>query len=127
MIIIRFFLVAALVFLSSCSWIGTNDWFTAEKGNPVDEKKVAELTAFPFEQMAPEAPPPPKPEFRPPVPGTMAEEYTWRNGYWTYKDGTGFSWNPGYWLRKPAFSAVWRQDLWLQRAYGWTLVPGHWQ
>lgn len=127
-----FFLLAGLtvlLLLNGCSWLGIDDWFAAspQVGNPVDEQKLAELNKFPYEQMAPEAPPEPKEEKHGHPPGNVPDEYTWRDGHWEYADGNGFNWKSGYWLRKPAFSAAWRQDVWMQRAYGWTFVPGHWE
>lgn len=93
----------------------------------IDEVEKAKYEAFPFVQMAPDAPPPPRSEFRGNPPGQIADEYAWRDGHWEYVDGQGFRWLPGYWLRKPAFSASWRQDMWMQRSYGWALVPGYWE
>jgi hypothetical protein len=113
-----------LTSLSGCSWLGMDDWFPNDPPPPPPDTR--DFTKFPYEQMAPEAPPPPKPEFRTVRPNP-ADEFAWRRGYWVYKDGQGFIWNHGYWIRKPAFTAVWAPDFWLQRAYGWVLVPGHWE
>ena len=111
--------------LSGCSWLGMDDWLVDDTPPP-PPANTRDFSKFPYEQMAPEAPPPPKPEFRTPRP-EPADEFAWRRGFWSYKDGQGFIWNNGYWIRKPAFTAVWAPDFWLQRAYGWVLVPGHWE
>lgn len=121
-----------MIGLQGCSWLGMDDWFSSPpepepQMNPVDEVKKAQIEAFPYEQMAPEAPPAPKSEYKGNPPGNNTDEYTWRKGHWEYRDGSGFAWLPGYWLRKPAFTASWKQDMWLQRAYGWSYVPGHWE
>jgi hypothetical protein len=123
--ILRILPLLLLLGLAQCSELGLGDWLPAEKAKPVDQDKLAELNKFPYIQMAPDAPPPLKPEFRGRSPGN--DEYTWRRGHWDYVDGAGFKWTSGSWLRKPAFSAVWSQDMWLQRTYGWTFVPGHWE
>jgi hypothetical protein len=117
----KFLLLAALpLFLNACS-----DWYSSER--QVDEAKLKELSAFPYELMAPEAPPPPQVEMKGLPPGEIADEYVWRKGHWEYKDGEGWLWKAGYWLRKPAFTAAWKQDAWLKHTYGWVLVPGHWE
>jgi hypothetical protein len=110
-----------LTALSGCSWLG--DTSDAAKEPPPGTR---DFNRFPYEQMAPEAPPPPRPEFQTPRPNPP-DEYTWRKGYWSYVDMKGFVWNPGYWIQKPAFTAVWSEDFWVQRAYGWVLVKGHWE
>ncbi len=127
------FALPLLLALSSCSWLGMEEWspnfdgwFAPSKGNAVDEKALAELNKFPYILMAPDAPPPPKNEIRSPVP-TPREQYDWRPGHWTYEDGKGFIWNGGGWIKKPAFTAVWKPDFWVQHTYGWALVPGHWE
>ncbi len=93
---------------------------------PPAEETLAELNRFPYEQMAPEAPPPPRYEIPPPRP-LPGDEYAWRPGHWDYVDGSGFAWRPGYWIKKPAFTAVWKPDFWTHHTYGWSRVPGHWE
>ena len=116
-----------LLSLNACESLGVDDWFAVENGNPVDEKRLAELNSFPFELMAPQAPPQANEEIKPPKP-MPADEYDWRPGHWEYVDNQGgFQWREGYWIRKPAFTAVWAPDFWIQRTYGWSLVPGHWE
>lgn len=115
----------AVLALSGCSWLGFEE--EPPPPPPVNEEKLAEANAFPYELMAPEAPPPMRYQEHGDPPGNIADEYGWRSGHWEYKDGPGFTWKRGYWIRKPAFSAVWKNDVWLERAYGWTLVPGHWE
>lgn len=116
-------------FLSACSWLGMDGWFDSPpEPKPVaEEEKIPGVHNFPYEQMSPDAPPPARPEFKGRPPGNVADEYTWREGHWEFKDGSGFSWKSGYWLRKPAFSASWKPDMWLQRSYGWVFVPGYWE
>ena len=117
--------IILLLTLQGCAEL--DEMFASSNANPVDEVEKAKYESFPFEQMAPNAPPPPRYETKGYPPGPNADEYVWRKGHWVYLDGNGFSWVGGYWLRKPAFSADWKQDMWLQRTYGWTYVPGHWQ
>ena len=120
--LVSFLLLASL---SGCSWLGMDDWGwdDAPKAPPPGTR---DFNAFPYEQMAPEAPPVAKPEFRTPQP-TPPDEYLWRRGFWSYEDGKGFVWNAGYWMKKPAFTAVWKPDYWIQHTYGWALVRGHWE
>jgi hypothetical protein len=117
--------LALLGALSACSWLGLDDW-DSSPANGVDEAKLAEMNRFPYEKMAPDAPPPPQMEIptAKPMPG---DEYAWRPGHWEYVDGAGFRWSGGYWIRKPAFTAVWKPDFWIHHTYGWALVPGHWE
>jgi hypothetical protein len=106
-----------------------DDWFDAQptNGNPVDEARLAELNRFPFEQMAPDAPPASPIEYPGPKP-EPGDEYTWRPGHYDYVDTQGgWQWRPGYYIRKPAFTAVWKRDFWMHHTYGWALVPGHWE
>lgn len=115
-------------FLQACSWLGLEDWNDAPPPTPVkEEDKIPGVHGFPYEQMAPDAPPPSRPEFKGSAPGNIADEYVWRDGHWEFRDGQGFIWKSGYWLRKPAFSASWKPDMWMQRSYGWVFVPGYWE
>ncbi len=116
-------LVLLLGPLSACSWL---DGLYSPDTSNADQPKTRDFSKFPYEQMAPDAPPPPRAEFQTPRP-TPPDEYLWRKGYWSYVDGKGFIWNAGYWMQKPAFTAVWRDDFWVQRAYGWVFTPGAWE
>ncbi len=120
------FILAAVLLLTLQGCAELDDLFASSHANPVDEVEKAKYESFPFEQMAPNAPPAPRYEAHGHPPGN-ADEFVWRNGHWVYIDGNGFNWVRGYWLRKPGFSADWRQDMWLQHTYGWAYVPGHWQ
>jgi hypothetical protein len=124
----KHFVVAILLLLTLQGCADLDELF-ASSGNaqPVDEVERAKYEAFPFENMAPSQPPPPRQEYKGQPPGQSLDEFTWRNGYWKYVDPQGFTWMPGYWMKKPAYSAAWKQDMWFQRTYGWTLEPGHWE
>lgn len=113
----------AVLALSGCSWLGLDDWGSSDEKPP---EATRDFSKFPYEQMAPEAPPAPRAEIPPPQP-SPPDEFAWRPGHYSYKDGVGFVWEPGYWIRKPAFTAAWKPDFWMQHTYGWSLVPGHWE
>ena len=115
------FAFIALLSVTACDTVVQNDEVT------INQIRQSQLDSFPFEQMAPKAPPSTPAEVRGRPPGNIADEYAWRQGTWIYVDGQGFVWKNGYWLRKPAFTSVWKQDAWLQRTYGWTFVPGYWE
>ncbi|NDE90007.1 MAG: hypothetical protein EB059_02550 [Alphaproteobacteria bacterium] len=121
------FALALLLLLTLQACSDLDELFESSRMQPINEVEKAKYESFPFENMAPNAPPPARSEFKGNPPGNIPDEYTWRNGHWSYVDGQGFNWKNGYWLRKPAFSASWKQDMWLQRTYGWTLVPGYWE
>ncbi|MBI3418588.1 MAG: hypothetical protein HY053_00435 [Proteobacteria bacterium] len=125
---LRFLLPLALLApLGGCIWLGEYGSLDEDVQAPTpDEQKLAEMNRFPYEGMAPEAPPPPPMEFQPPQP-SPGDEYAWRPGHFEYVDLKGYVWHGGYWIRKPAFTAVWKPDFWIHHTYGWSLVPGHWE
>lgn len=83
------------------------------------------FTAYPYTQMAPQAPPPDPGETVPPLPGA-SNDFAWRPGFWAY-NGKEFYWIDGRYLQRPGPTAFWSLDHWEHRQYGWVFVPGFWQ
>jgi hypothetical protein len=80
--------------------------------------------AFPFEGMAPMAPPENIVEQKPVIESPGDE--IWLPGYWSYT-GLDYVWVPGRVVDRPDTTAAWAAPRWELRGYGWTFVPGRWE
>lgn len=67
------------------------------------------------------APPPLKPDVRPPSPGPG---FVWIEGYWRWAAGE-YHWVPGQWARAEA-GRTWIPGHWQQRGRRWVWIPGRW-
>lgn len=89
---------------------------TERVGVPVPQVRVEEQV------VAPHAPPPPRAELPPPVPG---EHYVWRPGHWWW-NGQTYAWVAGEYVERPNPRAAWVGGHWAERGPNWVWVPGHW-
>jgi hypothetical protein len=71
------------------------------------------------------APPPPRVEVIPVIPGERMEREHWQPGFWRW-DGHEHVWVEGRYVERPRRGAVWVPARWEQRPRGWVLVEGHW-
>lgn len=74
------------------------------------------------EEYVERAPPPPRVEVVPPMPGPA---YAWIPGYW-YWTGRGYVWQPGYYAVPPAPGHVWVRSGWVFYNGRYRYVPGRW-
>lgn len=68
------------------------------------------------------APPPPRYEHRPMMPGP---DYVWVGGYW-YWTGRGYTWRSGFWDRAPYAGHVWVNSGWVFQSGRYRYVAGRW-
>lgn len=73
-------------------------------------------------RIAPDAPPPPRHEFRTPPP---SRDYIWIAGYWD-RDGERWAWREGHWERPQRRDARWIAPVYRREGPGYRYEPGHW-
>lgn len=73
-------------------------------------------------RIAPEAPPPPRPERRTQRP---TRGHAWINGYWDRHDNQ-WAWIPGHWERPARRGSRWVRPLYRNEGGAYRYEPGHW-
>ena len=74
--------------------------------------------------IAPNPPPEPRVEVRPPSPGPSV---VWVGGNWRWAPGErNFVWVPGKYVEPPRARAAWVPGRWMQRPDGWVFEDGRW-
>jgi hypothetical protein len=83
---------------------------------------VTSVAAGAEPELAPERPPRPRIELRPPAPGA---DHAWMPGRWTWLDGA-YVWETGEWVERPAPRSTWVPGVWRRQRSGWLWLPGYW-
>jgi hypothetical protein len=74
--------------------------------------------------LAPNPPPEPRVEVRPPAPGPSV---VWVGGNWRWSTPEkNFVWVPGKYVEPPRARAAWVPGRWMQRPDGWVFEDGRW-
>ena len=76
--------------------------------------------------IAPEPPPPSRPEARPIKPGIR---FAWKPGRWEYaQKKKRYAWTPGQWVRiQQPYHHHWVPGQWRQVSQGYVWTEGHWR
>ena len=76
--------------------------------------------------VAPDPPPPARPEVRPMKPGVR---FAWKPGRWRYLEKKKrYAWSPGSWIRiRQPYHRHWIPGSWQQTSDGYVWTRGHWR